>query len=273
MHQQKPQPIKPKPSTVNTNLDLEETTKNFNKIKISSSNNPSTKQMMYKKNTATKSTITDEPTNNESNSKVKKTRSRSHSRGKVTNYIATAATAINGIISAIKTSPNTTKLLNSITNQANTIVQFPTQASTPVVETIASNSAISSSTSSETCYEGNNILFTSTSYNSNQSIANFIDGRPIKTCVPSRSDFFIWYSSVRGFVSHRDVDGSPFIRCLVTVLSRCAYELELLEMVRKVNCLMQQYEKIHLDERNATAYYLTVPVAEYHLTKGLYFNP
>ena len=105
------------------------------------------------------------------------------------------------------------------------------------------------------------------------SLMNFIDGRPIRTALPSRSDFFIWYSSVRGFVSHRDVDGSPFIKCLVTVFSRCAYELELIEMVRKVNMLMQQYEKRHFDERNAVACYFMMPVAEYHLAKLFYFNP
>jgi hypothetical protein len=103
--------------------------------------------------------------------------------------------------------------------------------------------------------------------------SNFIDGRPIKTFLPSRSDFFIWYSSVRGFVSHRDADGSPFIKCLVTVFSKCAYELELIEMVAKVNMLMQQYEKKHFDSENACASYFMVPVMEYHLTKKFYFNP
>jgi len=101
----------------------------------------------------------------------------------------------------------------------------------------------------------------------------YMDARPIKTMLPSRSDFFIWYSSVRGFVSHRDLDGSPFIKCLTTVFSRCAYELELIEMVRKVNMLMQLYEKKHFDESNAVASYFMVPVAEFHLTKRLYFNP
>jgi hypothetical protein len=57
------------------------------------------------------------------------------------------------------------------------------------------------------------------------------------------------------------------------VFSRCAYELELIEMVRKVNMLMQQYEKKHFDEKNAVACYFMVPVAELHLTKRLYFNP
>ena len=102
---------------------------------------------------------------------------------------------------------------------------------------------------------------------------NFTDGRPIKTFMPSRSDFFIWYSSVRGFVSMRDPDGSPFIKCLVTVFSRCAYVLELVEMVRKVNMLMQQYEMNAYNEQNAVAQYFMVPVPEYHLTKNLYFNP
>ena len=121
------------------------------------------------------------------------------------------------------------------------------------------------------CYPDTNII---TSTSSNVSLMNFIDGRPIKTMLPSRSDFFIWYSSARGFVSHRDTDGSPFIKCLVTVFSRCAYELELVEMVRKVNLLMQQYEKRHFEhERNAVASYFMVPVAEYHLAKRLYFNP
>lgn len=105
------------------------------------------------------------------------------------------------------------------------------------------------------------------------SCVDFIDGRPIRTSLPSRSDFFIWYSSVRGFVSHRDTDGSPFIKCLVAVFSRHAKDLELVEMVRKVNLLMQQYEKKHWDEMNSVSSYFMLPVPEYHLTKHLYFNP
>ncbi|CAF0754057.1 unnamed protein product [Brachionus calyciflorus] len=165
--------------------------------------------------------------------KIKKTRSRSHSRSKCS-YLASAASAIR---TAIKTSPNTK---NSISTQTSEITE---------------------------AFLNQNVL------TSVHSMSNFIDGRPIKTSLPSRSDFFIWYSSVRGFVSHRDIDGSPFIKCLVTVFSRCAYELELIEMVRKVNMLMQQYEKRHFDERNAVASYFMVPVAEFHLTKRLYFNP
>jgi hypothetical protein len=182
-----------------------------------------------------------------------KIRSRSHSRGKYTNYITSAATAI---ITAIKTSPNSTKsLINSISTQTS----------------IENDVKIDNSNSKNgICYENSNI-YTSNTYG--QSLINFIDGRPIKTSLPSRSDFFIWYSSVRGFVSHREPDGSPFIKCLVTVFSRCSYELELIEMVRKVNLLMQQYEKQHRDERNSIAYYFMVPVAEFHLTKRLYFNP
>ncbi|RNA05727.1 hypothetical protein BpHYR1_019567 [Brachionus plicatilis] len=168
--------------------------------------------------------------------KVKKTRSRSHSRSKYSSYLVSAASAIR---TAIKTSPSSAKtLLNSISTQTSEMAQS---------------------------YMNTNIL------TSSSSMSNFIDGRPIKTSLPSRSDFFIWYSSVRGFVSHRDVDGSPFIKCLVTVFSRCAYELELIEMVRKVNLLMQQYEKKHFDESNAVASYFMVPVAEFHLTKRLLF--
>lgn len=107
------------------------------------------------------------------------------------------------------------------------------------------------------------------------SFTGFIDGKPIRTILPSRSDFFIWYSSVRGFVSHRDENGSPFIKCLVAVFSRYSKDLELIEMVRKVNILMQQYEQIHFDERNSIYLhsYFMLPVPEYHLTKKLYFNP
>lgn len=239
--------------------DLEETVKNFKQIKISSITNQNNKELMFKKNHHKKMNIISDKSNQESESRYldlkkassnKKTRSRSHSRGKYTNYITSTAAAI---ISAIKTSPNTTKtMLNSISTQTSMENHYSTDSTNAI------------------CYENSNI-YTSNSYT--QSLMNFIDGRPIKTSLPSRSDFFIWYSSVRGFVSHREPDGSPFIKCLVTVFSRCAYELELIEMVRKVNLLMQQYEKQHRDERNSIAYYFMVPVAEFHLTKRLYFNP
>lgn len=94
------------------------------------------------------------------------------------------------------------------------------------------------------------------------------------TDAPSRSDFFIWYSSVRGLVSYREQDGSgsPFIKCLVTVFSRYACELELIEMVREVNSLMQKYKYKKKDENDKNLYFM-MPVAEFHLTKCLYFNP
>jgi hypothetical protein len=245
---------------VSINNELEEAVKNFKQIKISSTNIQNTKEFIFKKNMnkSNKSIKMNFESESEKHcqkqtSSNKKSRSRSHSRGKYTNYLASAATAI---ISAIKTSPNSTKsLLSSISTQTS-------------VENHVSNDNTHSTNG--ICYENSNI-YTSNTYN--QSLMNFIDGRPIKTSLPSRSDFFIWYSSVRGFVSHREPDGSPFIKCLVTVFSRCAYELELIEMVRKVNLLMQQYEKQHRDERNSIAYYFMVPVAEFHLTKRLYFNP
>ncbi len=112
-----------------------------------------------------------------------------------------------------------------------------------------------------------------TSIHQSTSIFNFTDGRPIRTSLPSRSDFFIWYSSVRGFVSHRDTDGSPFLKCLVAVFSTYAKTLELTEMVQKVNQLMQQYEKRHFHGPNTVSSFLMLPVAEYLLTKKLYFNP
>lgn len=219
----------------------DETVKKFKQLKMSSLAS-GTLQMMYKKKTST--------TNVSCSTQIKKTRSRSHSRGKYSSYLVSAASAIR---TAIRTSPSSTKtLLTSISTQT---------SKEPVQEQCSTQTA--------NCYLNSSIIATSTT----QSLSNFIDGRPIKTFLPSRSDFFIWYSSVRGFVSHRDVDGSPFIKCLVTVFSKCAYEMELIEMVRKVNHLMQHYEKKHFDERNAVASYFMVPVAEFHLTKRLYFNP
>ncbi len=246
------------PNTFSINNDLEEAVKNLKKIKISSTNSQSNKEFMFKKNSNktnknNKCFVEWENKYPKQTSPNPKIRSRSHSRGKYTNYITSAAAAI---ITAIKTSPNSTKsLINSISTQTS----------------IENDVKIDNSNSKYgICYENSNI-YTSNTYG--QSLMNFIDGRPIKTSLPSRSDFFIWYSSVRGFVSHREPDGSPFIKCLVTVFSRCSYELELIEMVRKVNLLMQQYEKQHRDERNSIAYYFMVPVAEFHLTKRLYFNP
>lgn len=288
-----------------TSSEIEETVKSFKQIKLSSSspaNNASSstttsststhqscKQFMFKKKDACNkpiNTVSSETASQETNNKAssKKSRSRSHSRGKYTSYLASAA---NAIITALKTSPNATKTLlsNIATQTTNDAQPTPPQSSQQQSQPSTSVSASSSSTSAISCglsmlqnsssgiWHKDSNIYMSTSYNSNQSIMNFIDGRPIKTSLPSRSDFFIWYSSVRGFVSHRDVDGSPFIKCLVTVFSRCSYELELCEMVRKVNLLMQQYEKRHFDTPNSTASYFMVPVAELHLTKRLYFNP
>lgn len=240
-------------STLSTMSDEESLNKRFNKLKVSSSSaaTPSNSlQMMFKKNSASSSSSS----TISSKSKMK-TRSRSHSRSKYSSYLASAATAIK---TAIKTSPSASK--------ANTLLQ---SISTQTCSSMSVSSHGSSSSSSIAANQyPESIIIPAVS-----NLMNFTDGRPIKTYIPSRSDFFIWYSSVRGYVSHRDSDGSPFIKCLVTVFSRCAYELELIEMVRKVNSLMQQYEKAHFNEKNAIAQYFMSPVAEYLLTKRLYFNP
>ena len=198
--------------------------------------------MKYKKNSASIS-----------KSKIK-TRSRSHSRGKYSAYLASAATAFK---TAIKISPNS--------NKTQILTTTSTQTCSKIVSS-SSNEMSSNQVKIENYYQ-EDIYKTAAS-----NVLNFTDGRPIKTFMPSRSDFFIWYSSVRGFVSMRDPDGSPFIKCLVPVFSRCAYELELLEMVRKVNMLMQQYEMNAYNERTVAQYFM-VPVPEYHLSKRLYFNP
>lgn len=224
----------------NSNGEDENLNKKLNDLKLSCIQ--SNRQMKYKKNSASIS-----------KSKIK-TRSRSHSRGKYSAYLASAATAFK---TAIKISPNSNK------------TQILTTTSTQTCSKIVSSSSNEMSTNQvkiENYYQ-EDIYKTAAS-----NVLNFTDGRPIKTFMPSRSDFFIWYSSVRGFVSMRDPDGSPFIKCLVTVFSRCAYELELLEMVRKVNMLMQQYEMNAYNERTVAQYFM-VPVPEYHLSKRLYFNP
>lgn len=226
-------------SKISNNED-ENLNKKLNDLKVTCTQ--SNLQMKYKKNSASVS-----------KSKMK-TRSRSHSRGKYSAYLASAATAIK---TAIKISPNSSK--------TQILTTTSTQTCSKIVS--SSNNETTNQMKLENNYEEN--FFATTASN----IISFTDGRPIKTFMPSRSDFFIWYSSVRGFVSMRDPDGSPFIKCLVTVFSRCAYELELVEMVRKVNMLMQQYEMNTFNDRNAVAQYFMVPVPEYHLTKRLYFNP
>ena len=208
-----------------------------------------TLQLMYKKKSSNNlpssgTTSSSSSTNSLSNKNTQKKmpRSRSHSRGKYSSYLASAASVFR---TAKKQSPTSSKnILNSISTQTSSSISL----------------------SSNESNVDNNIRVV-------YEESNFIDGRPIKTALPSRSDFFIWYSSVRGFASHREFDGSPFIKCLVTVFSRCAYELELIEMVRKVNLLMQQYEMRNFDEKNSLATYFMAPVPEFHLTKRLYFNP
>ncbi len=244
----------------------DDTIKKFKNLKVSSSQQSGSLELMFKKKPnknlsssissgSGSATSVSSATSSLAKSKMK-TRSRSHSRSKLS-YLASAATAIKTVC---KTSPSSSKaMLSSISTQTTCSSQSLVSSSEDVNSTISN------------CYLNTNIITSTIGHN--PSMMNFIDGRPIKTCLPSRSDFFIWYSSARGFVSHRDADGSPFIKCLVTVFSRCAYELELIEMVRKVNLLMQQYEKRHWDERNAVASYFMVPVAEFHLAKRLYFNP
>ena len=251
----------PDSKATNVGLADEEMSRRMRQLKVSSSSSPASIQLMYKKksNMFSASKETSESNSKQSSSPAPKTkvRSRSHSRSKYTAYLASAASAIRSVISSSSPSSSHNKVSASQSSQR-----------LPTTDTHSSEAA--PQTTSATRYSHSNII---TSQACNESLRSFIDGRPIKTSLPARSDFFIWYSSVRGFVSHRDTDGSPFIKCLSTVFSRCAYELELIEMVRKVNFLMQQYEKKHFDETNAVSSYFMVPVAEYHLTKLLYFNP
>lgn len=290
----------------NTGILVDEETINtkFKQLKMSSNERGASIQLKYKKKSSlisSSSSSTTSPmvatsssspgftkspnanpiliTNNrETSSKRLKTRSRSHSRSKCQQLLS-------AMKNAIKPSNHTLLIENSSKASISTQTSF-TQATSPqpkpanLPEYFFKNqqqkspaeSTPPATTSSGYLYESSNIIASSTSCK-NPSLMNFIDGRPIKTFLPSRSDFFIWYSSVRGFASHRDEDGSPFIKCLVTVFSKCAYELELCEMVAKVNMLMQQYERRHFDEKNAVASYFMAPVMEFHLAKKFYFNP
>ena len=296
-------------TTTSTGVHIDEETMNskFKQLKMSSNERGASIQLKFKKKSslfsssttspllATSSSspgVSNSPNSNpilttgsrETSSKRLKTRSRSHSRSKYSQLFTSAATAMKNVI---KPSNHAILIENSSKATISTQTSF-TQSSSPPSKPkdlpeyffknlqhkspSESTPPASTPTSSGYLYESSNIIASSTSYK-NPSLSNFIDGRPIKTFLPSRSDFFIWYSSVRGFASHRDVDGSPFIKCLVTVFSKCAYELELCEMVAKVNMLMQQYERIHFDEKNAVASYFMAPVMEFHLAKKFYFNP
>ena len=150
----------------------EDLNKKLSDLKVSSTQ--SNLQMKYKKNSASicKSKI--------------KTRSRSHSRGKYSAYLASAATAIK---TAIKISPNSSKT---------TTTQVLATTSTQTYSTIASSSnettTLTNQFTTANYYPEN--IYTSTTSN----VLNFTDGRPIKTFMPSRSDFFIWYYSIIYFL-------------------------------------------------------------------------
>lgn len=79
------------------------------------------------------------------------------------------------------------------------------------------------------------------------------------------ADQFKWFSTMRGFVSHRDDNGSPFLKCLVAVFILCSQECDIHELVTKVNALMTNYKK---DKT-----YINQPVSEHTLSKKWYFNP
>jgi hypothetical protein len=298
-------------TTTSAGVSIDEETINskFKQLKMSSNERGASIQLKFKKKSSFFSSSTTSPLlatsssspgvskspnsnpilttgSRETSSKRLKTRSRSHSRSKYSQLFTSAATAMKNVI---KPSNHAIVIENSSKASISTQTSFTQSSSSPSSKPTdlpeyffknlqqkspseSTQPASTAATSSGYLYESSNIIASSTSYK-NPSLSNFIDGRPIKTFLPSRSDFFIWYSSVRGFASHRDVDGSPFIKCLVTVFSKCAYELELCEMVAKVNMLMQQYERIHFDEKNAVASYFMAPVMEFHLAKKFYFNP
>jgi hypothetical protein len=265
-----------------TNDIIEDSIQKFKNLKVSSINS----HAMFIKNDKSKLATTSVspkpetiPIKQQQKSKFKqiKMRSRSHSRSKYVNYIQSAATAIKTVCSL---TPNTcrTFIQQQQQQQQKSKIKQRLEFTSNEMPTLINNIGHSQSTetisiSSDTKNK-NEISFTkSDSIMSYELLHKLTDGRPIKTSTPSRSDFFIMYSTIRGHVSHRDIDGSPFLKCLVTVYSRCAYDLEILEMARKINVLMKQYEKRHYNQRNSVCTYLTYPSLDFYLTKKLYFNP
>jgi hypothetical protein len=215
--------------------------KRFSRIKLGSASRNSSRQLMFKKN----------------NSGTSPGPTTSPARSKPTEVAATSTCFIQEVTTErrIRTRSQSqgkcTKLLASAFKETSSAC-FPCVSRMP--SSPAANYAPASLFESVQC-------------------SSFTDSQVNKTIKAARADFFTWYSSVKGFVSHRDPTGSPFIRCLVAVLSRYAYEMEIQEMVYKVHYLMAQYETINHAQPESTALYMMTPVLENSLNKKLYFNP
>jgi hypothetical protein len=226
--------------------------KRLSRIKLgSASRNGSSRQLMFKKNNASPS-----PTISPARSMP------TNSGSSISSSSSGSSASANRMRTRSQSQGKCTKIANA----------FRDATSTACFSCISKVSAASSTNSyTMTSHLNDNTKVSSQVSAEERTI--FTDSHVNKTMKAARADFFTWYSSVKGFVSHRDPTGSPFIRCLVAVLSRYAYELEIQEMAYKVHYLMTQYETINHAEPDSTALYMMTPVTENSLNKKLYFNP
>lgn len=91
-----------------------------------------------------------------------------------------------------------------------------------------------------------------------------------KVSVPVEADFLFAYSTVPGYYAWRSsTEGSWFIKSIVKVFEKNAYNMEILQMLTRVNNLISTYKSRHPiapDKRQVSS---TVSM----LTKDLYFFP
>ena len=83
----------------------------------------------------------------------------------------------------------------------------------------------------------------------------------LKIEILKRQDFFIWQSTVENYVALRDpLDGSPFIKALVTAFSNCAHKFDIFEIFIEVNNLMREHVSVSISTLYSVA------------TRHFYFN-
>lgn len=88
--------------------------------------------------------------------------------------------------------------------------------------------------------------------------------------VPVEADFIYAYSTVPGYYAWRNsTEGSWFIKSVVKVFGENAYNMEILQMLTKVNNLISTYKSRHPIAPDKRQVSTTVSM----LTKDLYFFP
>ena len=63
----------------------------------------------------------------------------------------------------------------------------------------------------------------------------------------NKKDFFIWKSTIEGYKAIRNpIDGSPFIKAILTSFKEYAYKYDLFQIYLKVNMIMKELKNASL---------------------------